>query len=335
MTAAVTLPRGVALCHLPAHFPLARGGSLAGAVLAYELQGQARRGPEGAPVVVVLGGISAGRHPNAHAERPERGWWDEQVGDGRAVDTRRFQVIAFDWLGAAGCSTGPGPGEAFPFIDARDQAQALLHLCDSLRFDKLHAVVGSSYGGMVALHAAALAPARVGRLAIIGAAHESHAQASAWRAVQRGIVELGQRTGAAAEALALARGLALATYRTPRELHERFAGEPTFVGGAPRLPVQDWLDARGADFAALWTPEQFLCLNRSIDAHRIDPSGVNAPTWLLSFGGDQLVPSEQVRELSLRLPDLRGHREIRSRYGHDAFLKEHTAVAAFLEEVLA
>lgn len=330
MSAAITLPRGVELCHLPSSFALARGGELAGACLAYE-----RQGPSDAPAIVVLGGISAGRHVSAHAARPERGWWEGIAGEGASIDTRRFQVVSFDWLGGNGCSTAPGAGEPFPFVDARDQAAALWLLCDALRIERVHAIVGSSYGGMVALHAAALQPARVRQIVAIAAAHESHAQANAWRAVQRGIVELGARTGEVEAALRLARSLALTTYRTPGELRERFAGEPAIGDGVVRFPVQDWLDARGADFAASWNAEQFLCLNRSIDAHRIDPRTVTVPTALLAFAGDQLVPPADVRELALALPDLRAHRELRSRYGHDAFLKERTHVGTFLREVLS
>jgi homoserine O-acetyltransferase/O-succinyltransferase len=331
MSATVTVPPGAALCHLPAAFQLARGGELAGGVLAFE-----RLGPSDAPVVAVLGGISAGRHPCAHAASARRGWWDGIVGAGAAIDTERFQVLSFDWLGGAGSSTAPAAGEPFPFVDAADQAAALWHLCDALRLPKLHAIIGCSYGGMVALHAAAQAPARVARLGCIAAAHRSHPQASAFRAVQRGIVELGVRTGAVRESLALARALALTTYRTPGELQQRFAGAPNFGGdGSVRLPVQDWLDARGAEFAAHWGAEQFLCLNRSLDAHRIEPAQVTVPTWLLAFVGDQLVPPSEVRELALALPQLRAHRELRSRFGHDAFLKEPVLTGTFVREVLS
>ncbi|MFY9342979.1 MAG: homoserine O-succinyltransferase, partial [Planctomycetota bacterium] len=274
------------------------------------------------------------RHASAHAAVPQRGWWEGIVGEGLAVDTQRFQVLAFDWLGGNGASTAPGPGEAFPFVAAADQAAALWRLCDALGIANVYALVGSSYGGMVALHAAAQSPDRVGRLGVLAAAHRSHPQASAWRAVQRGIVELGLRTGEPAAALALARGLAMTTYRTPGELGERFAGPGTVAGCDVRFPVQDWLDARGATFAANWTAEQFLCLNRSIDAHQIDPRAVRVPASLLAFAGDQLVPPADVRELALALPDLRLHRELRSRYGHDAFLKEVPLVAAFVREVL-
>ncbi len=330
MSASITVAPGVDLCHLPATWPLSNGGVLVGGVLAYE-----RQGPREAPTIAVLGGISAGAHVSAHAARPERGWWDDLVGPGRAIDTTRFQVLSFDWLGGAGGSSAPAAGESFPFVAAEDQAAALWQLCDSLRIAGLRAIIGSSYGGMVALHAAAAEPARVERLAVIAAAHRSHPQASGWRAVQREIVQLGVQTGRRASALALARQLALLGYRTPDLLHERFAEPATIDGDDVHTPVQDWLAARGEHFAARWTAEQFLCLNRSIDAHAIDPCTVSVPTSLLAFPGDQLVPPACVRELALALPDLRVHRELRSRFGHDAFLKEPALVGAFVREVLS
>ena len=330
MSAAITLPQGVELCHLPAEFRLACGGVLRGASLAFE-----RQGPAGAPVVVVLGGISAGRHVSAHRSVPGPGWWEGFVGDGLPIDTNRFQVLGIDWLGGCGSSTAPGAGESFPFVAAEDQAAALAHLLTELRIERLHVLVGSSYGGMVGLQFAARFPQRLAHLCTLGAAHQSHPQASAWRAVQRGIVELGLAAAKGPEALRLARALAMTTYRTPGELADRFAGPGQFDGQQLRQPVQDWLDSRGAEFASRWLPEQFLCLNASIDAHRLDPATVAVPTTVCAFVGDQLVPPAQVRELAARLPRLREHREIRSRYGHDAFLKERLAVGALLREVLS
>jgi homoserine O-acetyltransferase len=330
MSASITLPAGAELCHLPVSFPLARGGALRGAVLAFE-----RQGPPDAPVLAVLGGISAGRHVSAHAAVPGPGWWEGAVGDGLPIDTGRYQVLSFDWLGGAGASTSPAAGDAFPFVGTEDQALALVHLLDRLRVDRLHALVGCSYGGMVGLQFAARFPGRVARLCAIAAAHRSHPQASAWRAVQRGIVALGARHGCAAEALRLARGLAMTTYRSPQELARRFAGAPRWEDGAPRLPVEDWLDARGAAFAGRWLPEQFLCLNASIDAHEVDPARVAVPTWLASFATDQLVPPADVRELAQALPRLAAHREVATVHGHDAFLVEPRALRPLLLEVLA
>jgi homoserine O-acetyltransferase len=320
----------VQVCHLPSPFRLVHGGELAGASLAYERFGRAD-----GPLVVVLGGISAGRHVAAHAAAPAPGWWEGIVGPGRAIDPAVVQVLAFDWLGGAGASTAPAAGETFPFVDAADQAAALWHLLDVLRLPRVHALVGSSYGGMVALHAAAQRPRSVAKLCVLAAAHRSDPLASAWRKLQRDIVELGVRHGDARSALAIARGLAMTSYRSAGELRERFPSAPVVRDGRLQQPVHDWLRAHGERFANAWTVEAFLCLSASIDAHTIDPRTVAVPTWLLAFVGDALVPPSEVRELALGLPTLRAHREVRSRYGHDGFLKETAAVAALLAEVLS
>jgi len=328
MSATVTVPRGVELCHLPQPFELVRGGQLSGAVLAYE-----RQGPKDAPVVIVLGGISAHRHAAAHAELPERGWWEGVVGAGLGIDTERFQVLGIDWLGGAGNSTTPSAGEAFPFVDAADQARALWALCDALKIERVHAIVGSSYGGMVAQHAAVQSAAaqngsRLDRLVVLAAADRSHAQASAYRHVQRQLVELGSRSGTQRESLQLARSLAMVGYRTTAELGDRFDG------GLDDAALSGWLDARGASFADEWGVEQFLCLNRSIDAHDIETASIKVPTWVLGFDSDQLVPLVDVHRFAASLPELRTLRECRTRYGHDGFLKEAAVVSGFLTEVL-
>lgn len=320
MSSTVTVPATAGVCHLPARFSLARGGVLDGGVLAFE-----RQGPPGAPVVVVLGGISAHRHVSAHAGDAAPGWWEGIVGDRRPVDTTRHQVLSFDWLGGAGGSTAPRRGEPFPFVATEDQAAALGHLLDELRIPAVHAIVGASYGGMVALQFGALAPGRVGTVAAIAAPARSHAQASAWRAVQRGIVEIGRAAGREHDALVLARALAMTTYRTPDELAERFPDAAS---------VRDWLLARGRAFASRWTCDQFVALVGSIDGHDLDARCVTAPTALLGFRGDQLVPAAQIASLARELPRCVLHREVPSRHGHDAFLKEPAAVAAFVAEVL-
>jgi homoserine O-acetyltransferase len=326
VSAAVTLPVGVELCHL-ANRVTARGERLDGAQLAFE-----RQGPEDAPAVLVLGGISAGRHLAAHGAVPQRGWWEGIVGANAAIDTTRFCVLGIDWLGGVGCSTAPGEGEGFPFVGAEDQADAIVELLDRLRIGELTAVVGASYGGMVALQLAARHPSRVRRVVALAAAHCSHPLASAWRAVQRRIVALGAANGCAAQGLALARQLAMTTYRSEQEFGERFARIGAASSGGEDLSA--WLEAHGDAFARRWSVERFVCLNESIDAHRVDPARIVVPTTLVSWRSDRLVPNDDVRTLAAALPQLVRHVELDSPYGHDAFLKEVADVAAVLKEVL-
>ncbi len=53
-------------------------------------------GPRGAPVVAVLGGVSASRHVASSALDSSTGWWEDVVGQGRAIDTWKFRVLSID-----------------------------------------------------------------------------------------------------------------------------------------------------------------------------------------------------------------------------------------------
>lgn len=326
MSGSVTLAAGAEVCHLPA-FTLESGRCLAGSVLAFE-----RQGSERAPVVVALGGISAGRHVSAHAAVAGPGWWEGCVGPGLGIDTERVQVLSFDWLGGAGGSSGPdATGSSVTTVD---QARALAALLDQLGVERLHALVGASYGGMVGLQFAALFPRRVERLCVLAAAHEPDPMSTAFRCVQRSILALGRETGRERDCVALARALAMATYRGRPEFAARFAPAALPAGAELRPAVQDYLLGRGAEFAELFPAAAFALLSASIDQHRVDPAQVRTPVWLWGFDTDQIVPPEQIAALSQRLPALRQSRVLRSRFGHDGFLKETAQLRPLLREAL-
>src|SRR5256714_2801179 len=147
----------------------------------YEITGAA-----GCPVVAVLGGISATRHVTSSASDQRPGWWDDVVGEDRAIDTRRFRVLSIDYRWH--------PAGASP-ITTEDQARALGAALDHAGVERLHAVIGASYGGMVALAFGAAFPNRAERLVVIGAAHESDPMATALRHLQRRVVELAAAVG--------------------------------------------------------------------------------------------------------------------------------------------
>jgi homoserine O-acetyltransferase len=121
--------------------------------------------------------------------------------------------------------------------------------------------------------------------------------------------------------LQLARALAMSTYRSSEEFAARFAGVASDGEDGFVFPVEDYLFSRGADYAARYKPESFLCLSESIDLHRVDASRIFVPTAAVAIREDQLVPLTDVRTMVARLPTGRLH-EISSIYGHDAFLKE-------------
>jgi homoserine O-acetyltransferase len=307
-------------------FPLEFGGALNDVRVAWRLAGSPN-----APVVAVLGGISAGRRVYAASES-EQGWWKGMVGPDAALDARRFRILGIDFLGGSGETTGPHAGQSdFPSISAYDQANIMLAVMKHLGVSSLHAIVGASYGGMVALAFAERHPNQVGRLVVISAADRPHPMASAWRSVQRATVKALAARGAAAEGLKLARALAMATYRTPHEFKQRFDAEPTRTDSGFKLPVEDYLYARGEAYAQSYVPEAFVCLSESIDLHRVDATRINVPTTLVGVREDQLVPLSDIKALHERLGGKKALVEFSSLYGHDAFLKE----AAILKRVFA
>jgi homoserine O-acetyltransferase/O-succinyltransferase len=285
-------------------------------------------GPAYGPAVVVLGGISASRHLAPTAGDPSPGWWPGVVGAGLALDPTRQRLIGIDFLG--------GPQAAVPAgtrISSRDQAEVVRQVLSVLGVRRA-SFVGASYGGMVSLALAALDAKHVISLVLVAAAHRPHPMATAWRAIQRDIVRFGAEVGDERRGLSLGRALAMTTYRSEFEFAERFDFRPK-VGGGARFPVEAYLTARGDAFAATFGTEAFVSLSESIDLHDVDPSQVTAPTSLVSFDTDRLVPTWLVEELAQALPGPVCHVRLGSPFGHDAFLKEPGPVSAAITDALA
>jgi homoserine O-acetyltransferase len=311
---------------LPGPFKLYLGSQLDHIRIAWRLVGE--RGP----VVAALGGISAGRFVTGATPR---GWWSEIVGPDAALDTNRYRVLGFDFLGGSGQTTGPRAGQTgFPSISAYDQAVVLEQLADHLALAPLHAIVGASYGGMVALAFAERFPQLVRQIVVISAADRSHPMSTAWRSVQRATVRYALAKNDGPEGLRLARALAMATYRSASEFATRFDAEPERIDGRFQFPVETYLLARGDAYAASYLPEAFLCLSESIDLHRVDATRIHVPTTLVRVKEDQLVPLTDMQTLKARLNGRSELIEISSVYGHDAFLKESAVLRSVFERAL-
>lgn len=268
-------------------------------------------GNPSAPPVILLGGISGDCFP---CLRPDgsAGWWSGLAGPGSAVDPDRHYVMgigfAADESGMAAPST-------------HDQARVLAAALDWIGVARPVSIVGASYGGMVALALAEIDPDRIDRLAAISAGAGPHPASTAARELQRRVVRLGLESGRGEEALAIARGMAMLTYRTAAEFEARFQGG---IGdgavdccSAPGA----YLRARGEAFRSVMSPGRFLSLSASIDRHCVSPDAIEVPTLLVGASSDQLVPPGQMQRLAAALPACELHL-VESLFGHDMFLKE-------------
>ena len=160
-------------------FPLRDGGTLPQVRIAYETWGELNADKSNAILVChALSGShhAAGRNPSIEGvgslwqEELHAGWWEDMIGPGKAIDTNKHFVICANYLGGCYGSTGPGSinpetgrhwGSSFPAVTATDQVHALALLLDELGIGALHAVVGPSVGGLVALTFATRLPERV------------------------------------------------------------------------------------------------------------------------------------------------------------------------------
>ncbi len=272
-----------------------------------------RFGPPDAPQIVALGGISAGRDVCG-----EIGWWRDTL--------ERFVGD----IGVIGLDFAPLGNERVRLCP-HDQARLLALALDGLGIGKLHALIGASYGGMVGLAFAALTPERVERLCVISAAHKPAAQALAWRGVQRRVVEYGLTHDDGAGGLALARQLAMITYRTPEEFEARFGAG---IGEDGRGAVDAYLEARGDDYARRTQPQRWLTLSEAIDRFQVQPADIGVATTLVACPSDQLAPLADIEALAAGLPRLRALHTLPSIYGHDAFLKEPARLGALIAQLL-
>lgn len=277
-----------------------------------------------APLVVVLGGISAGRKVCDTAE--EGGWWGDVAGPGLALNTDTHAVLGFDFL--------PNQGETATTISVNDQARALAAALDVLDLDEVHTFAGSSFGGMIGLAFASLFPARIENLCVISAAHRAHPMTTALRGVQRRIIAFARDHGDAESGVALARELAMTTYRSVEEFGKRFGDGAFPAQSGGNYDVCDYLQSRGRAYAEVMDPQRYITLSDSLDRHYVDPNTIHVRTLLVAAEGDRLVPESDMEALARALTPPVTLAHIPTKFGHDAFLLEGKAVSKLITTFL-
>ncbi|MCA1714100.1 MAG: homoserine O-succinyltransferase, partial [Gammaproteobacteria bacterium] len=95
------------------------------------------------------------------------------------------------------------------------------------------------------------------------------------------------------------------------------------------------LEHCSARYVAGTAPTAFVRLSESIDLQALDPERIDVPVTVVAVAEDQLVPLDDAQQLAARLHGPSRLHVLRSRFGHDAFLKETAAIAAVLRSALA
>ncbi|KAJ3098152.1 Homocysteine synthase, partial [Phlyctochytrium bullatum] len=273
-------------------FRFVHGGSLPGFRIAYESWGEINEKKDN--VILLCTGLSGSSHAKSHPDNTAPGWWEKFIGPGYPLDTNRFHIICTNVLGGCYGSTGPSsymdasalpdPNGApqryatrFPVITIWDMLRAQFRMLDEMGIGKLHAVVGSSMGGMQSLAAAAMYPDRVGRVISISAAARSHPYSIALRYSQRQVLmsDPNWAKGFYYEGvpphvgMKLARQIATITYRSGPEWEERFGRKKANSSAPPAMCadylIESYLDHQGEKWCLQYDANSFLYISKAMD----------------------------------------------------------------------
>lgn len=334
--------------------PLEGGGDLPCVTLAYETYGTLNPAADNA--VLVLHALTGDSHA-ASGATSEAGWWENVIGPGKAIDTKRFYVVVPSIIGGCGGSTGPAElapddqqwGSRFPEISLRDSVRSEMNLAQLLRIDRWYAVIGGSMGGARALEWAMIAPDMVERLVVLAACAASTPEQIALGHAQIEAIRLDSlfRSGDYYDAapphlgLGLARKIAHISYRSELELAQRFSVN---LGAGEEHPVESYLQHQAQKLSARFDANSYLLLTQALMAHDVGRGrgGVSQAlaqlthpqATIAAVTSDRLYLPEQSRSMYELLGCPARYEEIDSQRGHDGFLTETNELYRVLEVAL-
>jgi homoserine O-acetyltransferase len=336
-------------------FSLAGSGLLQPVTLRYALYGELNEARDNA--ILVCHALSGSARVGD--------WWPQLFGAESLFDTTRYCVIGINVIGSCYGSTGPSsenhdrPGERyggdFPLVTISDMVRSQARLLDYLGIEQLSCVVGGSIGGMQALRWAVDFPGRVKRCIAIGAAPLStmglalnHLQRQAIRndpAWLDGCYEPDKQPVAG---LAMARAIAMCSYKSAQLFDERFGRQPDRSGEDPngsimgRFDIAGYLDYQGLIFTKRFDANSYLVISKAMDNFDLARGyeseeealkRISARLLLIGISSDWLFPASDVRALAARAQAAgvdASYAELLSSHGHDGFLADAGLLAALV-----
>ena len=349
---------------------LEHGGRLSEVAVAYETYGKLNR--ELSNAILVCHALSGDAHAGGwHKGEEKPGWWDNIIGPGKALDTDKFFVICSNVLGGCKGTTGPSSlnpntgkpyGLDFPFITVKDMVDVQKRLLEHLGIDKLFAVIGGSFGGMQVLQWCMSYPETVRMAVPIATSAYSSPQQIAFNEVGRRAITSdpdwnnGNYYGKVepARGLSLARMIGHITYLSDESMHKKFGRrlqgktEYGFDFASLDFQVESYLSYHGDAFVKRFDANSYLYITKAIDYFDLTKNGAlslaeafkdaKAKFLVISISSDWLYPPYQCKEIAESLSandiDVR-YCEIRSNYGHDAFLLESGQMNYIIQNFLS
>ena len=351
---------------------LSGGAVLPAFELVYETYGELNAARSNA--VLVCHALSGNHHVAGwHAGNPKNlGWWDNLIGPGKPLDTRKFFVVGVNNLGGCFGSTGPmSPNPAsgrpwgadFPVVTVEDWVAAQARLADRLGIEAWAAVIGGSLGGMQAMQWALEYPERIRHALAIASAPKLTAQNIAFNEVARQAIltdpdfhggHYYEHGVVPARGLRLARMLGHITYLSDDQMAEKFGRRlrqaDLRYSYDVDFEIESYLRYQGDKFAGFFDANTYLITTKALDY--FDPARdyggrlaaalarAKAKFLVVSFSTDWRFAPERSREIVYGLVhnglDV-SYAEVESMAGHDSFLLDdpryHAVMRAYFEGI--
>ena len=262
------------------------------------------------------------------------GWWNNLIGPGKAIDTNRYTILAFNI---------PGNGydgfliENYKDFVARDIAHIFLRGIEILKIKKLFAIIGGSLGGGIAWEMAVIQPKITEHLFVVATDWKSTDWLIANCQIQERFLTNSNNP------VHDARMHAMLCYRTPESFKERF--KRTVNEDLEIFNVESWLLHHGKKLQERFQLSAYKLMNqllktidvsrgRSKDLSILDT--IKANIHIIGVDSDLFFTADENREtqkkLALTHPNVT-YNEIHSVHGHDAFLIEFEQLQNLIEPV--
>lgn len=291
-----------------------------------------------------------------------RPWWNELIGKGKALNTDRYFIISPNIIGSCYGSSGPvsiNPktnkpyGVDFPPITVRDMVRTQFELVKAFGVQRLVTAVGGSLGGMQVLEWAVMHPDLLSSIIPIATVAQHSAWAIGLNQVARQAImtdpqwENGYYQRQPENGLALARKIAMLSYRTDTSFNQRFGYErllpqDTIFNEKKLFQVENYLNYQGQKIVARFDANSYISLSYAMDRHDLSRdraslkdvlASIKAKALCMGIDSDILYPDSEQRKLAASIPSAE-YKQIQSDAGHDAFLIEFDQLNYFIHTFL-
>ena len=344
------------------------GKTLNNVTVAYETYGELNK--EKSNAILICHALTGDAHAAGWHEGDRKpGWWEIVIGPGKAIDTEKYFIICSNVLGGCKGTTGPSSinpktgkeyGIDFPVITIKDMVKVQKKLIDSLEIDQLYAIIGGSMGGMQVLQWLVTYPEMTKKAVPMATAAMSSPQQIAFNEVGRQAIfsdpdwnngnyyETGLKPK---NGLSLARMIAHITYLSDESMDIKFGRDlqdkdEISYDFSIDFQVESYLKHQGESFVKRFDANSYLFITKAVDLFDLSVNNslidgfkdIKAKVEVISVDSDWLYPTEQSTEIltSLHANNIEAtFSEIKSNYGHDAFLLETGQLNFILSKFLA